>query len=188
MRAAVIGGVLTALLPTLAVAQTRVELGDGVSVVFPSAPTKIHMTTEPPPPGASAAGGMAGLQAFRSTDMWMLRMGGAMFSATVMTPRQQPGAPRRNCAGPPLPVPPRSVSPRDSPAADLAAPRENRRVFDGTLSLFRSIQLHGRDYTVMFTLPGTERLAKLHSKEETPSEAVGEAFVNSFETPTATAK
>src|SRR5947209_5542596 len=49
MRTAVIAGVLGALLPTLAMAQTKVALGDGVSVVFPSAPVKMHTTVDSAP-------------------------------------------------------------------------------------------------------------------------------------------
>lgn len=180
MRTALIGGLVGALLPALAQAQTKVELGDGVSVVFPSAPAKMHMTSESPA-GPPSGAGMGFLQAIRSTDTWMLRIGGATFRATAMTPREQPAAARAECGGPPMPVAPGTISPCDSPAPDLASPPEHRRVTDaGAVFLTRTVQVNGHIYGVSFVRNGDAQLAKLDPKHETPSESAGEAFVGSF--------
>ena len=178
MRMAVIAGVAGAVLPTLALAQVKVVLGDGVSVVFPSAPAKMHMTTEPPPAGSTGAG-MGFLQAVQSTDMWTLRIGGAMFEATAMSPRKPPGAPSPKCDGPPMPVAPGTFSLCDS--RDLASPAEHRRLSEnGTLFVSRSVQFKGRIYGVIFMRSGESQLAKVDPAHETPPDSAGEAFINSF--------
>ncbi|WP_297693868.1 hypothetical protein [Phenylobacterium sp.] len=185
MRMAVTGGVLSALLPTLALAETKVDLGDGVSVVFPSAPAKMHTTSEPP---AGPAKG-AGTESIRSVDTWMLRIGGATFRATAMTPREQPGAPRATCGDPPLPVPPGTISPCDSVGRDLASPPEERRVMgNGAVVLIRTVKVNGHIYGVTFMRSGEGQLATLDPSHETPPESVGEAFVSSFKVATPPAK
>ena len=179
MRAILVGGLLAALAPTLALAATKVELGDGVSVVFPAAPAKSHMTNDPPPPGSKDGTGFN--QAIGSADMWMLRVGGATFHATVMSPRQAPGVATGKCNGPPMPVAPGTIGPCDSPAQSVANPPERRRVLeDGTLFVTRTVKVNGHVYGVTYTRMGETNRAKMDPKHETPPDSAGEAFVDSF--------
>jgi hypothetical protein len=125
---------------------------------------------------------MGFLQAIGSTDMWMLRIGGATFQATAMTQRRRPGAAAANCGGPPLPVPPGSLSPCDSVGAAMTSPPEQRHVTDsGALFVNRTVQINGRIYGVMFMRQGADQLAKFDRKHETPPDSAGQAFVNSFQ-------
>jgi hypothetical protein len=184
-----IGGLLVTLLPTLALAQTKVDLGDGVSVVFPSAPAKRHR--EPEQPADPSKGAETGLhEAIGATDTWSLRIGGAGFYANALTQRQPPGgAPARDCSGPPLPVPPGSFSPCGSSPADLASPPETRKIMPGgALYLSRVVQVNGRIYGVTFTRQSEDQLAKYNLGAETPPESAGEAFVSSFKVATPPAK
>ena len=54
---------------------------------------------------------------------------------------------------------------------------------NGTVTISRSVQIDGRMYSVMFMRPGPEQLARLKPTGETPPEAAGEAFVQSFSVP-----
>jgi len=98
-----------------------------------------------------------------------------------MTPREAPAAAAARCGGPPLPVPPGSLSPCDSVGQAMTSPPESRHVTEaGALFASRSVQLNGRVYGVIFIRPGESQLAKLDPRHETPPASAGEAFLNSF--------
>ena len=191
MRWSVIAGVLGALLPTLALAQVKVVLGDGVSVVFPGAPVKMHMTVEPPvgaPPGSapSKPGGPPmpappDFRNFGSADSWMLHQGRAMFTAMAMSPKTAHADLPARC----LHISDASGSkPVESCriiGAGPAAMRETRRVFDdGNVMMTRFLSHGGHAYMVTYMRMAPQKIAKLSSKDQTPSEAAGEGFLASF--------
>jgi len=189
MRQAVIAGVLAAALPTLAQAQVKVALGDGVSVVFPAAPVKLHTTMDSPaePTPAPRAPGVPPMPVppdfrdFGSADSWMLHQGGASFTAMAMSPRGAHADLPARCG----PLTNRSASGAALSCRVLGsgptAVREERRVFEGgDLMISRSISRGGRYYTVRYLRLAPQKLATLNAKNATPSEAAGDSFLASF--------
>jgi hypothetical protein len=193
MRWAVIAGVLGAVLPTLALAQVKVVLGDGVSVVFPGAPIKMHTATvdspaapPPAPPARRAPGeppmpvppepGNFGFAA----DSWLFHKGGASFTAMAMTPRG---------AHADLPARCRPITTADASGvvscrllgSGPSAVREDRRVLEGgDLMISRSLNRGGRVYSVRYTRLAPQKLAKLNATNRTPPESAGDSFLASF--------
>ena len=194
MRWAMIAGVLGAILPTFASAQVKVVLGEGVSVVFPSAPVKMHMTVESPPGKASGAAPAAaprpaggppmpvppvehGFADFDSADTWMLRQGGATFMATALS---------RRTSHPDLPA---LCGPLPSAGASCrvigtgpAAVREDRLVIEGGNVMIRRFLSHGgRAYSVSYLRLSPEKLAKFNAQDRTSAVSVGDSFLASLQ-------
>jgi hypothetical protein len=185
MRTVLIAGALGALLAPPALAQTRVELGDGVSVVFPSAPgriqTAIDRTPAPPsnlpPMPVDPRDQRARDQHLRSTDLWALRQGGAAFMASASTPFQAYSA--KCIAGPGVGPAGGVITCRKLDGGYVV--RETRRVSDdGRLDITQTLERNGRSYMISFMRPGPEQLKKLSALGPAPSDADGEAFLSSL--------
>ncbi|HEV2532438.1 hypothetical protein [Phenylobacterium sp.] len=189
MRWAVMAGVLGAVLPTLASAQVKVALGDGVSVVFPSAPVKMHTTVESgpgaaPPPRAPGAPPLPVPPNFRDVagyDAWTVHDLGATYTAMVMsfrTPHDDLPAlcgPARAAGATGITASCRVIG------SGPTAVQEDRREFQGgDLMITRTIRRDGRVYTLSYMRLSPEKLAKLSTKVVAPSEALGDNFLASL--------
>jgi len=180
MRWVLIAGVLCTALPTMALAQVKVGLGEGVSVVFPAAPVKMHMTVESPAEGAAAPVSPE-FRNFGSADNWMLHQGRAMFTAMAMSPKTAQADLPARCV---QISDTRRAMPVESCriiGAGLGAQRETRRVFaDGNVMMTRFLSHGGRAYMLTYMRMAPQKTANPGTKDQTPSEAAGESFLASF--------
>jgi hypothetical protein len=196
MRWAVIAGVLGAALPTLASAQVKVALGDGVSVVFPGAPIKMHTTVEQPPgaePPAAPRPRPAGqppmpvppvehdFRDFRGGDSWMFHEDGATFAATAIPVRGSRADLPATCGPIRTAEASGSVASCRVVGSGPAAMREDRRTFGSSgLRVSRWISHGGRAYLVTYM--------RVEPKAATAEDAAGDRFLASLSVSGAGAK